>query len=103
MSEKSSLRYWQMVYDNRISVVPIGMWLNIILVSEEDLSHLDLKSQDIPVVYEQLDPKTAAKELKDIAEQAKINLATIRKEWGDKKPKIINSWTSKPGKFIRND
>jgi hypothetical protein len=72
-----------MVYDQKISVVPIGGFMTMFILSEDDLakSDFDWRPGSVLVTRESLDPSRAGEQLKGFADEAKQGMKDLRHEW----------------------
>jgi len=81
--------YYQMVYDQKVSVVPIGGFMTMIILSEDDLAASDFEWRPgtVLVTRESLDPARAGEQLSGFAEEAKEGMKDLRKDWADARSK----------------
>jgi hypothetical protein len=81
--------YYQMVYDQKVSVVPIGGFQTMVILSEDDLAASDFEWRPgtLLVTRESLDPARAGEQLSGFVEEAKQGMKDLRKEWADARAK----------------
>jgi hypothetical protein len=82
-------QYYQMVYDEKVAVVPIGGFMTMVILSEDDLAKSDFEWRPgtVLVTRESLDPERAGEQLKEFADSAKQMMKDLRHEWAEARAK----------------